>query len=515
MKIRRRGPLCLAILAVAVALPLAVSRYEQAALGKQGEPTPAAVEALEANAMAVDAIPGGPIDASRTVDGSEPFEVNIVITHASIPYESSQYGLEWDPAVLAFDSEMALHPSGPAGCLKARPERSKVWGACARGGETARFVGPVNTVRLHCVSDGESPLHLITAAEDTIYTTTLNIHGQAIDTTLTDTLIACRNVGPPAPTPVPPANDSFSEAKVVAGLPFHDSAGTAGATREPLEPDPCDMGNATLWYRFTPDVTQFVQAETLGSDFDTVIGVYTGATLASLTPVACNDDADGLQSKVVAQLEGGRTYYFQVGGFTGYRGLLVFDLGTTAAPAPPAPTMPNALAVDTSPGGGIESTRTVTGIDSFQLDIYVTSASQPYQGYEYVLQWDPAVLRYDGQSNLSATGFGLCATPATTGNTVAVGCIRAAGPAQVVGPVSTVTLHCIADGLSPLHLAGLSDPHSLLSTTLGPMGDQISTALTDAVVTCQGTGREAAPGLTPTPLPVAPVTGSGGFLREP
>lgn len=374
-------------------------------------------------------------------------------------------------------------------------------------------MGPVNTVAFHCVSDGESPLHLVTEAGALGYTTTFDTPGRFIDTTVADALITCRDVGPPVPTPVPPPNDDFANATSAPRLPFSDSVNTASATREPAEPKVCaQMGSATVWYRFTPDVTQFVQADTLGSDFDTVIGLYTGATLASLTPVACKDDADGLQSKVVAELEGGRTYYFEVGGFSGYRGSLVFNLGTTPAPPPP---LPNALAVDAVSGGGIESTRTVTGIDPFQVDINVTAASQPYQGYQYVLQWDPAILAYDSQANLTPAELTLCATVTVHDNTLAAGCVRTSGPTQFVGPVNTVSLHCVADGTGALHLRSLAEGYPLVTKTAGPSGAEIDNFLTDAYVTCQGTGRKAAPSPMPTPLPVPPLTGTGGFLKEP
>jgi len=338
-----------------------------------------------------------------------------------------------------------------------------------------------------------------------------DVLGHEIDTALTDASVTCRSIGPLAPAPAPPINDNFANAKAVPSLPFSDRINTAGATQEEFELSSCDIGKHTVWYSFTPDATQFVQADTLGSNLDTVLAVYTGASLASLAIVVCNDDADGLQSKVVAELAGGTTYYFQVGGFWEYRGSLVFHL--EAVPPPPSPAS-NAIAVDAVSGGGIDSAQTVTGITPFDIDIHITSAGQAYQGYQYALQWDPTVLAYDSQENLRPAGLSLCAsTTIKKGNTVYTGCVRVNGETQFVGPVNTVRLHCIADGTSRLHLRTTAEDVAFPTVTIDQYAAVIDNILTDASITCQGTGKPA-PSAAATPPPVAPLTGTGGFLED-
>jgi len=63
-----------------------------------------------------------------------------------------------------------------------------------------------------------------------------------------------------------------------------------------------------------PDVRSSpVSADTFGSEpsYDTVINVYRGTSLGSLTFIDCNDDAAGTsQSQVSWSAMGGRTYYY-------------------------------------------------------------------------------------------------------------------------------------------------------------------------------------------------------------
>src|ERR1043165_215096 len=121
------------------------------------------------------------------------------------------------------------------------------------------------------------------------------------------------------------ANDDFASATVVSNLPFTDSQTTPSATDEANEPSSCGDSSA-LWYSFTPASDTFVTADTFGSDFDTVLAVYTGTDLASLSDVTCDDDACNLQSQVAFNASSGTTYYFQVGGLFGSTGDVVFNI---------------------------------------------------------------------------------------------------------------------------------------------------------------------------------------------
>ena len=92
----------------------------------------------------------------------------------------------------------------------------------------------------------------------------------------------------------PPLNDDFAHAfDLTSGSSTVD--GTL-ATAQPGEPDHLTFGGATqpahsLWWKFTPTFCGYVQIDTAGSAYDTVMSVYTGNTLTSLTRIAQDDES--------------------------------------------------------------------------------------------------------------------------------------------------------------------------------------------------------------------------------
>jgi hypothetical protein len=127
---------------------------------------------------------------------------------------------------------------------------------------------------------------------------------------------------------VPLGNDQFAAAPGISSLPFSWTQDTAEATSETGEPNPsCAAISNSVWYRYTPDVTQEVKVHTFDSDYDTQLAVWRGPSLGSLTEVGCDDDTGGtLQSEVQFAASAGQTYYFQVDGFGAASGTLVLTL---------------------------------------------------------------------------------------------------------------------------------------------------------------------------------------------
>lgn len=130
-----------------------------------------------------------------------------------------------------------------------------------------------------------------------------------------------------------PDNDDRADATVITALPFTDGPLTMkNATTERGEPRPsCSYGgaNSTVWYSFTPAQDTVLIADTLGSDFSTVLAVWTGSD-SRLTEVACSTgytyvyaQPSGMPTPVepsygartVFPAAAGTTYLFQVGGF--------------------------------------------------------------------------------------------------------------------------------------------------------------------------------------------------------
>jgi len=103
---------------------------------------------------------------------------------------------------------------------------------------------------------------------------------------------------------------------------------TLGAGKDDGEPDHCgESGGASEWYILLAEANGVIIADTLGSDFNTVVAAYedngTGIGLFDgLVPVACNNDAPGLgqQSKITFPCVAGRIYYLAVDGVNGATG---------------------------------------------------------------------------------------------------------------------------------------------------------------------------------------------------
>jgi len=115
-----------------------------------------------------------------------------------------------------------------------------------------------------------------------------------------------------------PTNDTFTQRIPVEGSAVHVTADNREATREPGEPLHNDetQGKSVWWSWVAPD-KGFATVTTAGSTFDTVLAVYTGSALTSLTRIAVNDDgASDLTSKLVFPVVGGRTYQIAVDGFS-------------------------------------------------------------------------------------------------------------------------------------------------------------------------------------------------------
>ncbi|HWA88174.1 MAG TPA: S8 family serine peptidase [Opitutus sp.] len=129
-----------------------------------------------------------------------------------------------------------------------------------------------------------------------------------------------------------PFNDDFATRPRFAVPNLAIRASNAGASAEPGEPAHAgSTANASLWWEWTAPTSGAVSVDTTGSDYDTVLAVYTGASLATLQPVASNDDSDGTTSRVTFNAVAGTAYEIAVDGKAQATGLTLLNLGTTPA----------------------------------------------------------------------------------------------------------------------------------------------------------------------------------------
>lgn len=101
-------------------------------------------------------------------------------------------------------------------------------------------------------------------------------------------LVASLLLCAPTAFAAPPANDNFVDAQALApGLPVNVSGTNVEATKEVEEPaEGFASAGHSVWFEWEATSTGFVTVGTCGSDFDTLLGVYTGASVSALTKVA-------------------------------------------------------------------------------------------------------------------------------------------------------------------------------------------------------------------------------------
>ena len=115
--------------------------------------------------------------------------------------------------------------------------------------------------------------------------------------------------------PPVPANDAFANRLPLSGPEVLTTGRNAWATKEPGEPNHGGPGGKSLWWEWTSPASGPAVVSTLGSDFDTILGVYTGSTLNTLTMVGVDDDGNGnLTSKVTFNALAGTRYLIAVDG---------------------------------------------------------------------------------------------------------------------------------------------------------------------------------------------------------
>ncbi|HEX6350743.1 MAG TPA: PKD domain-containing protein [Candidatus Dormibacteraeota bacterium] len=128
----------------------------------------------------------------------------------------------------------------------------------------------------------------------------------------------------------PPANDSFAGATAIGSLPYTDHPDTTLASSEAGEPTPtCAYGGLgrSVWYSYTPVGTGSVSAQAT-SMFTTVVAVYSGSSLSSLSQLACSSYGGLATVRALA----GQTYYFQTFQLFGAAGPLTFTLEVSPPP---------------------------------------------------------------------------------------------------------------------------------------------------------------------------------------
>lgn len=153
----------------------------------------------------------------------------------------------------------------------------------------------------------------------------------------------------------PPANDDFAQAQAIAGNSGTISGRNTDATKESGEPDhAANPGGHSIWYSWTAPANGRFTFDTVGSGIDTLLAIYTGGALNSLTAVASNDDASpGTISRAGFTASSGTVYRIAVDGHNGASGPLTLNWAFT-------PNLP-AIASFAPNNGPVGSTVVING----------------------------------------------------------------------------------------------------------------------------------------------------------
>lgn len=127
----------------------------------------------------------------------------------------------------------------------------------------------------------------------------------------------------------PPPNDDFNYAFPATGVSYTDYENTTNATTAGDDPSfVCGaffngQGSHSVWYTITSPYNRVLTADTLTSNYDTVLAVWTG-NRGALSLAACNDDFANLQSRTQLPLQAGVVYHIEALGYGNSSGALNF-----------------------------------------------------------------------------------------------------------------------------------------------------------------------------------------------
>ncbi|MCX6953872.1 MAG: immunoglobulin domain-containing protein [Verrucomicrobia bacterium] len=122
--------------------------------------------------------------------------------------------------------------------------------------------------------------------------------------------------------------NAFASRLALTGAQASATGTNVGATKEASEPNHAgNAGGASLWATWTAPTSGVVAVDTIGSGFNTLLGVYTGTVVSALTTVASDDDSGpGGTSKLSFNAVAGTVYQIAVDGFGGATGAVRLNL---------------------------------------------------------------------------------------------------------------------------------------------------------------------------------------------
>ncbi len=264
-------------------------------------------------------------------------------------------------------------------------------------------------------------------------------------------------------TTATPANDAFASAEVITGNSISRTGTNVLASKESSEPNHAsNVGGASVWWKWTAPSTGLASVSTIGSSFDTVLGVYTGNAVNALTAVASDDNSGPANtSKLTFNATAGTVYSIAVDGAGGAAGNVTLNVGYTYTTTTLAGTIAGSGPNDGSGTAARFNTPTGVAVDG--------------SGTVYIADHQNATVRKITSAGVVTT---LAGSPGSTGSTDATG--AAARFNRPFGIAVDLSGNVFVSDFSANHTIRKITPTGVVTTFAGSAGLAGSTDATGA-----------------------------------
>jgi hypothetical protein len=203
-----------------------------------------------------------------------------------------------------------------------------------------------------------------------------------------------------------PANDNFASRAALSGSPVTLVTSSLGGTKETGEPNHAgSYGGSSLWWSWTAPGDGGVSVSTEGSNFDTVLAVYTGTSFTALSPVAADDDGgENNTSRVSFSARAGTTYMIAVDGYNRAAGSVTLFLtySTDSAVAGPSTRLINVATRGLSGSGSSTMIAGFTVTGSSAKPVMIRAIGPTLRGFGLTTALvDPVLSLYRGETRLA------------------------------------------------------------------------------------------------------------------
>ena len=240
------------------------------------------------------------------------------------------------------------------------------------------------------------------------------------------------------PSTVAPANNNFVAATTLSGASGATLGWNFHATQENNEPLHAGLPGATsVWWKWTASASGTVSLDSHGSNFDTLLSVYTGNSVNTLSSVISNDNdgGDGGVSGLSFHADAGITYFFAIAGKAGATGDLYLNRSFAADPPTTANLSITLSATPEPPTIGSTLTYTLTVRNSGPASAVNVTVSQVIPAGTSFISADAGCTHNNGTVTCA---LGTMAAAGQTSRNVRV-IVNTAGALSSQAQVNTVT----------------------------------------------------------------------------